>query len=445
MSRRRHSNNNNAQNNSTMYNGIKLLRETNYSTSDTDIPMWTEEDGLPIKQGDTFPTADMQRRANINRTMDALISGDLADALQNYVYTWPDMDPVTNRRVASIVASLPLFNTTMRTWELLLHSCLRGVKIKGEERPLLWNSVDKVLTDVITNKFTCCDRLLTIYADGQKPVIKVYADKNIFLCRDKQDNRIYSLTNIYKDDTEQSYLEVISFMSDDTCIRNVFEYGQGKVGRPVVENELVETRADVHYEKNGAGSGAYGQPILGGTIAASLGAIRAFSTLTLLVEKKREVVRVVPDSSVQTDEYTGVSAYVGGGTVAYKDNNPDTTANNHDVKFVTPDLNIKEAMDALDKMLQQLSVYSGLSGVILGYQTIGGNASGQAIAESCLSTMINATGYLRDLKAELTHVIKEMLRITGEEVHTSDIQIITSNPSQALIEMLNLDATANVK
>lgn len=445
MRKRSNSNNNNQQNNLSTYNGIKLLKETNFSTSNTDIPMWTEADGLPIKPGDQFPTQDMQRRANINMTMDALVSGDLADTLSNFIYTWPDLDPITNRRVSSVVASLPLFNTIMRDWELLLHSCIKGVRVNGEDRPLLFTALDKILTDVIENKFTCCDRLLTIYADGNKPLVKLYSDKNIFVCRDEQDNNIYSLTNIFKDASDKAYLEVISFMPNNTCLRNLFEYGRGRVGIQLVENEPIDTKADVHFERNGAGHGTYGQPILGGTIAASLGAIRAFSTLTLLVEKKREVIRVVPDSSIETDEWSGMSAYVGGGTISYKDNNPDTTPNNHDVKFVVPEMNFKEAIDALDTMLKQVSIYSNLSGVILGYQTIGGNASGQAIAESCLPTMIAAAGYLRELKAELTHVVKEMLRVTGEEVHTSEIEIVVTSPSQVLVEMINLDATLSIK
>lgn len=441
MSRRQQNKRNynpNQQNNLSKYNGITLLKETNFSTTDTDLPMWTEEDGLPIKSGDTFPTTDMQRRANINKTMDALVSGDLADCLTDFIYTWPDLDPITNKRVATIVASLPIFSEVVRDWELLLHQCFKGVKVKGEDRPLLWKAVDRKLTGIIENKFTCCDRMTAIFADNDRPIVKLYDDKNIFVCRDKDDNRIYSLTNVFSDETG-SYLEVISFVSKDVCLRNVFKYGQGKVGEQLIKDEAVDTKADVYYQKNGAGRGTYGQPILGGITAASLGAIRAFSTLALLTEKKREVIRIVPDSAIVTDQYSGMSAYVGGGTVGYADNNPDNMQHNHDVKFAVPELNIKEVIDTLEEMLKQVSIYSNLSGIILGYQTIGGNASGQAIAESCLPTMIAATGYIRDLKVELTRIIKKMLHILGEDVTSDDIQLEVANPSQTLVELLNLN------
>lgn len=445
--KKQYSSNPNSQNNSSLYNGIKLLKEYNFSTSDVDLPLWDDKEGLPIHEGDTFPTMEMQRRANINRTMDALISGDLAESLQNFIYTWPDLDPITNRRTSAIVASLPLFNTVMRTWELLLHSCLQGVEVKGENRPELWKAIDKVLSNIITNKFSCCDRLLTVYADGKRPIVKIYSDKNIYLCRNKNDEMIYCLTNVFSpaDNEEEQYLEVISFMPDNTCLRDVYQYSRGKVGQHIVVGEAVDTQADVHFEKNGAGNGNYGQPILGGLIPATLGTIRAFSLLTLLCEKKREVIRIVPDSQIQTDQYTGASVYVQGGTVAYADNNAEIAAHNHDVQFIVPEMQIKEALDILDKMLQQLSIYSGLSGVILGYQTIGGNMSGQAIAESCLSTIINATGYLRDLKTELTHVVKEMLRITGEEVSSSDIKIIATKPSEALTDMLGINVSNEIQ
>lgn len=436
--RQRHSYNPNQQNNASKYNGITLLKETNFSTTDTDLPLWDEEDGLPIKPGDTFPTQDMQRRANINKTMDALVSGDLGDCLADFIYTWPDLDPITNKRVATIVASLPIFNEVVRDWELLLHQCFKGVKVKGEDRPLLWKAVDKKLTSIIENKFICCDRMTAVFANDNIPVLKLYDDKNILICRDKEDKRIYSLTNIFTNE-EGSFLEVISFISADKCLRNVFKYSAGKVSTQVVKDEVVETKAAVYYQKNGAGRGEYGQPILGGITAAALGAVRAFSTLALLVEKKREVVRVVPDAAIVTDQFSGMSAYIGGGTVGYDDKNTDAMANNHDVQFATPNLLLKEAIDTLEEMLKQVSIYSNLSGIILGYQTIGGNASGQAIAESCLPTMIAATGYIRDLKVELTRIIKRMLIIMGEDVKSDDIELIVSNPSETLVELLNLN------
>lgn len=432
-----YSNNPNSQNNATLYKGIKLLKEQNYSTSNTDLPQWTDE-GLPLKPGDTFPTADMQRRANINRTMEGLVSGDLEESLQNFIFTWPDLDPTVNKRIATIVASLPLFGIVPDTWELLLHSCLLGVRVNGVDRPDVWHVIDKQLKTLITKKFTSCDKLTGIFLNDNVPDLKFYTDKNIMLSRSDKDEVIYSLTNIYTPDQKngQQYLEVVSWLPDKTVVRDVFKYANGKVGDRVQDTELVETKAAVHFERNGAGSSTYGQPLLGGCIPASLGTIRAFSTLALLIEKKREVIRIVPDSQIQQDQYTGISAYVGGGTVAYQDNNAELAAHNHDVQFAVPELNMKEAMDTLEAMLKQLSVASGLSGVILGYQAISGNLAAQAIKQSSASTIIRAEGYLRDIKTELKHTIKEMLRIIGEEVHTTDIEILSVKPSAYIDELM---------
>lgn len=427
----------NSQNNESLFNGIKLLKEQNFSTSNTDVPLW--QDDLPLKEGDTFPARDMQRRANINKTMDALISGDLADTLQNFIYTWPDLDPTTNRKVSRIVASLPLFTTVVNTWELLLHHCIAGVQVRGEENHALWKLLNDKIDDIIINKFCACDRLVVSYANDTEAVTKIYSDKNIYLTRNDKDELILSLTNIYTDEDNKSYLEVITFL-DDGCLRNVFEYGSSRVGRRVVINEHVDSRASAHFEKNGNTRTTYGQPLIGGLLPSVLGAVRAFSLVTLLTEKKREVIRVVPESQIQVDEFTGASAYVGGGTVAYNENNPDTSEHNHDVTFVTPSLAINEALDILEKMLRQVSMYSGLSGVILGYQEISGNLAARAIAQSSLSTIINATGYIDELTKELKLIAANTLRIAGDtEITEDDITIVTIAPARILATLIGDD------
>lgn len=420
----------NSQNNESLFNGIKLLKEQNFSTSNTDVPLW--QDDIPLQEGDTFPTKDMQRRANINKTMDALISGDLAETLQNFIYTWPDLDPTTNRKVSRIVASLPLFSTIVNTWKLLLHHCFNGVAVRGSEDIILWKLLDNKLDDIIINKFCACDRLVVNYYEDAETSLRVYSDKNIYLARNSKDELILSLTNIYTDENNKSYLEVITFL-DSYCLRNVFEYGSSKIGRRVVINEHIESRASAHFEKNGSARTTYGQPLIGSLLPSILGTVRAFSLVTLLVEKKREVIRVVPESQIQVDEFTGASAYVGGGTVAYNENNPDTSEHNHDVTFVTPTLAITEALDTLDKMLRQVSIYSGLSGVVLGYQEISGNLAAKAITQSSVSTIINAIGYIDELKVELTDVAVSMLKNAGNEAVTADdVEIVTTHPANML-------------
>lgn len=427
----------NCFNNASRYKGIELIKEQNYSTSNTDLPMWTE-DGIPLKPGDTFPTTDMRRRANINASMEAAVSGDLEDILSNDIYTWPDLDPLTNRRNASIVAALPLFGTSADTWELFLHSMLKGVRVKGEDRPDIWHAVDKHLKTIITKKFTSCDKLTAIFANNDLPELKFYTDKNIMLSRTDKDEVVYSLTNIYTPDEKngQQFLEVVSWLPNNKVVRDKFQYANGTVGNRVEETTVLDTKAAVHFERNGAGSGTYGQPLLGGCIAASRGTIRAFSTLALLIEKRREVIRIIPKSQVRTNVYTGVATYNTGGTFAYDDTNPELAAHNHDVQFAVPELHMQEVIDTLDAMLKQLSMASGLSGVILGYQTISGNLAAQAIKQSSASTIIRAEGYLRDLKYELKHTIKEMLRIMGEEVHTTDIDIVSISPATYIDELM---------
>lgn len=415
--------------------GITLLKEEDFAAFSTELKLWNK--GIPLRPGDKFPSDEQQRRADIDLTMNTLVSNELGKVLSQFITTWPDLEPITNRKTANIVAQLPIFDIITKTWKLLLKSCFKGVEVDKVERKDLFNAIWPILDDIIVNQFTCCDRVTSVYKKGANAFTKVYSDKNIILFRTKDSNTVITISNLSVDENDHDQVEFISYLPDSTIVRNVFEYGAGKLGRHLVKNERVEADNAVVFAKNGSSQTAYGYPELAGSLSAALGVIRAFAVLTQLTEKKKELLRVVPDSMVRKDPYTGASAFVSGGTVAYDTANPEASAHNHDVDFKTPNLQLNEAIDTLEAFFKQVSIYSGLSGVILGYQTIGGNESGKSIIASCVPTMIQANGYLVTLKDEVKEIVYNICKAQGEVVDIESINIVTTNPDKTLLNLIS--------
>lgn len=413
------------------YYGITLQNEKDYSAIATDLQLWDEH--IPLKPGDTFPNAEMKKRADINKTMDMLVSNELAEVLQKYICDMPDLNPFQAQRITDIVSSLPIFDTLVSGWTSILTPCFKGVKVQGKERKDIWKTAYPQIETIIKNIFTACDRATLVYKADDRVNIRVFTDKNIVLFRTLKDERVVTITNVIKDKQGQR-LECLSYLPDGKCVRDMFKYSNGKVGKQLVADELVQEDRYIIYAKNGKNNKDYGYPELVGSIAASLGTIRAFSALARLTEQSREEIKVLPSSAVRKDPVTGASAYISNGTVGYDELNKDAQ---HDAAILKPELDFDGVIKALETMLKQVSIYSGLSGIILGFEQISGNASGRLLLASCIPTMLRANRYISLLSEELTNLIIEVAKYSDETIDAEDVELVIATPDNALLNIVN--------
>lgn len=416
---------------SNEYYGIRLQKEDDWSAVSTALDLW--EDGLPLKPGDKFPSEEMRKRANIDKTMDMLVSNELGDILNQYICDMPDLSPIQAQRVANIVSSLPIFDSLVSGWKSILTPCFKGCKVKGVARPDIWNYVFPQVETIIRNIFTCCDRATIVYKTGERIITRVFTDKNILLFRTATDERIITITNVIKAKSK-SYLECISYMPDGKVYQDKFEYANCRIGKQIEKQKLIEEDRYIQFAKNGSGNGDYGYPELIGSIASSLGTIRAFSTLTRSIEQAREEIRVVPSSSIRVDPLTGASLNIQGSTVSYDELNKEAQ---HDVAIVKPDIDFDGLIKALETMLKQVSIYSGLSGIILGFEQISGNASGRLLLASCIPTMLRANRYITVLSTEITNLVVEVAKHSDETIDAEDVELIVATPDNALLNIVN--------
>lgn len=413
------------------YYGITLQSEKDYSAIATDLKLWDEH--IPLKAGDTFPSEEMKKRADINKTMDMLVSNELAEVLGKYLCDMPDLNPFQAQRIMDIVSSLPIFDTLVSGWTSILTPCFKGVKVNGVERKDIWQEAYPQVEAIIKNIFTACDRATLVYKAADRVKIRVFTDKNIVLFRTLSDERVVTITNVIKDKKGQK-LECLSYLPDGRCIRDVFKYSNERIGQQLVADEIVQENRTIVYAKNGKNNKDYGYPELVGSISSSLGVIRAFSALARLIEQSREEIKVLPSSAVRKDPVTGAAAYISNGTVGYDELNKDAQ---HDAAILKPELDFDGVIKALEAMLKQVSIYSGLSGIILGFEQISGNASGRLLLASCVPTMLRANRYISVLSNELTNLIVEVAKYSDETINAEDVELIVATPDNALLNIVN--------
>jgi len=414
------------------YYGLTLQDEKNYAAYSVDLAVW--KDGIPLKPGQSFPTAEMKQRADINKTMDMLVTNQLQEVLDRFINDMPDLNPFQVGRVRDIAASLPIFDSLVGTWVAILAPCFQGVKIDGVDRPDIWESVEENIEDIIRNIFTACDRALVVNKHNNVVNTKIYTDKNIILFRTLEDERIVTLTNVITDDDKQ-WLECLSYHPDGRCIRDKFRYVNKRIGKHEVVNELVTEDKYILFAKNGNGREDYGYPELIGSVSASLGAIRAFITLSRLTEQAKDIIKTMPKKAARRDPVTDMTTYIDNGVITY---DPATAKDQpHDVSIIKPDIDFEGAIKALDTMLKQVSIYSHLSGTILGFEHISGNVSGRLLLASCIPTVLHARGYIKRLSKELKNIVVEVAKYHNIDTDTTDIELITVGPDQTLVDLLD--------
>lgn len=415
--------------------GATLKIEHNFSAFENNLPFW--HNNSPFKPGTKFPDKQMKERSNINLTIKELCSNSLSSILTEIMRSYPIVDPFTQRRVQTIAAELPLWSTTLKTWRQLMSSCIVGVEVNGVKRDDLFNCLEDAIYDILTNKFTCCDRADVVYLDDDgQPLIKVYSDKNIVIHRTRSDDRVVTITNVENMDGQQR-LETISYLPDGSIYRNLYSYANNIVGKQLIQPQFIDIGTKAVFRTNGACSNTFGMPELYDAYSAINLAIRAWIVYSALLEHKKNVSVIAPDSALVSDSDTGIVSLIAGSAITYNDKNPETMQHNHDVRYVVPELNLKEAEDALNFALKQVSLYSQLSDVLLGFRTLSGNDSGRAIIANSISTTVAATGYLKQLTKELKEIVVNIEHLYNREVDVDDVKILTLSPDEVITSLVN--------
>lgn len=419
------------------------LETSDFSAVDTSLRLW--RDGIPLKQGDTFPDEQQKQNAIINKTCDYFSNGRAIEVAAEFIEDLSAMDPTTEIPTAHITSNLNMACKIPKNWQLLLTRCFDNLKIRGEEQKELFEHVFKpVISKIVLNMFTCCDRATVITKTDNRHIIKVYDDKNILLFRTREDERVITKTNlVINDEGEACELQCWSYLPDGTVEYDLFDMNGDVIGERK-EHTSGSINSAAVFRKNGSNNSqysSYGLPELVDSISPILALIRAFSSFTTLIEYAKEMTRVVPPDAKDTDDVWDMTTYFKGGTVT-PPKNSDKTADSL-VAYKQPKVDWPGIISAIKEAENMISSFSGLSGVLLGTQTISGNDSGKAILLSCIPTISLANGYIDVLVPEVREIIFSYMHQLDETIRMEDIELVMNNPKNVLSSLISINEVYN--
>lgn len=411
--------------------GLVQQEEKNYSAFSVDLKVW--KDGIPFKPGDDFPTKEMKDRANTNKTFGMLAASKLGPVIPRFASDMPDLSPFDVAKAQSINSGLPLFGIILSSYVSLIRPSFKGVTVNGQDRPDIWEGMEVYLENIIKNMFTCCDRATLVRKHNDRVDISVYTDKNIVLFRTKEDERVVTITNVVSDENGKR-LECISYMPDGKCVKDVFKYSGNKIGKHITDNELIDEGRYIYFAKNGENNADYGDPELVKTVPAALGVIEAYKTYLRCTMQAKEEIKQLPSGALRKDPVTGMTSYIANGVITYNENNPDIKT---DINLIRSNINFEGIIKTLEQAWKELSNASRLSGVILGYERISGNASGRLLLASCIPTVKAVEEYIVRLTPEIKSLIVEIAKFSGEDVSTADVELTIESPELTLAQILD--------
>ena len=389
--------------------------ETNYQElQETNFSIYNEVDNIydgvfPYKQGDTFPTKTIQQRANKYKTNKYLYACKYSEIYPNLI-NFMDVykKPLSNWPILQVLPNRPDYREITETNVDLLAA--KSPKVDGDFE------VDKLNKILSTSNFTsaCQDIIRNCIRYGNSVKRISFTEKGLKLVEmpvkcwepwvNKDDNTEIECNlffNIYSQN-KRKFVEFVSYLKDGTIEKRRFEYLDNKLGSLV--EEVIDKPFDVSpivvftgYSLEGSVLGEALYKYWEASIAAS---IRAFGVILQLLERTKDITKIMPEGAAQRDEVSGVTYDSGSDTILYKD-----PTNPVKVEYVSPTLMITEAISIYELSLKRLSRDTSLSFSMYDTKELGSNASGKSLKMSMYKTELRATTF----KTSIIGTLKEMI------------------------------------
>ena len=402
------------------------LQETNFSIYNEIDSIYTGE--FPYKSGDIFPTEKIQQRANkykTNKYLYACKYSDIYPNLINFMDVWKK--PLSNWPILQLLPNLPDYREITETNVDLLAA--KSPKIDGDFE------VDKLNRLLSTSNFTAaCQEIIRNcirYGNDVKriaftPTGLKLVDMPVKCWEpwvNKDDNTDIECNLFYNIYTQnkQKYVEFVSYLKDGTIEKRRFTYIDKRLGSLVGEVEI-DKPSDISpivvftgYSLDGSVLGEDLYKYWEASIAAS---IRAFGVILQLLERTKDITKIMPEGAAQRDEVSGVTYDNGSDTILYKD-----PTNPVKVEYVSPTLMITEAISIYELSLKRLSRDTSLSFSMYDTKELGSNASGKSLKMSMYKTELRATTFKTSIIGTLKELIYKIAQFYGISVDFSDLTV----------------------
>jgi len=409
----------------------QILKEDDFSIYSKDVCVWTGE--FPYKTGDQFPTKAIKDRANQYKTNEALYDCNYGQIYPN-VISFMDVykKALSNWPILQLLPNLPEYREITETNVDLIAA--KMPKIDGEKAEI--DSLNKSIMGsnfgiswqaVVRNSQQKGNSVKKLTIVNDKPKIVEMPVKcwepwvNKFDSTEIECNIFF---NIYQKD-KAKFIEFVSYLQDGTVENRTFNYGSGRIGTQIGDIEVHKAfeNADISPIVVFTGcpddTGVLGKDLYRYWEASIAASIRAFGTLLQLLERTKEITKVMPASATTRDESTGATYDTGSDTILY-----DDIEHPAKVEYVSPTLDVAGALSIYELTVKRVSRDTSLAFAMFDTKELGNNASGKALKVAMYKSELRAKSFITSLMGSLKELIYKFAILSGIDIELSDFSVI---------------------
>lgn len=415
------------------FNNISYLIEDNFNITPSNIEIWRGD--IPYKEGDTFPTEALRKRADEYLTCRELYRNRFEGILDN-VFSWSDYmtNPVTNFPNLAICADLPDWYTATEAWVSIfgkapeidtvidtdssdfkdINSRLKLLSsiLKNSDFAETWHDIVRCAQIVYGNKVVRVSKTNNGGVRIDNLALKCWQP---FVNEDNTSsiecNLFYNIYNDYEDHVDKC--EFIAYVEDGRIIKKTFRYfggnGVGRLGGQIGETEEGRAFEDkdespiVVFRGSSIDGNIFGESQFKYWDASIASAIRNYEAIGVLVEQAKEIIRKIPAGATKTDEFTGVTYQNRTGAIAYTD-----LENPPDIAYVKVQVQLDQVISAYKESIARIARDTGLPASFFDTRELNVAASGTALKTSMYRTELMSNKIATNLQFQIKKLISKI-------------------------------------
>lgn len=408
------------------------------------VEIWRGE--FPLGKGDKIPE-HVLKRANEYLTNVSLYKNEF-EGILDYVFSWSDMarENTSTQSNFAIIATLPNFYIITESKVDLLAAKIPRIDAASDDKALnqkitetssivvnsnlhqTWQDVIRSAYSMFGNKIVRVSKL----GDGGLKVVDMPLKCWIPFVNEEDTSTIEvnCFFNIYSV-KQKNYIEFILYYETGKIQKYTFEYigdgGNGALGEQVGEIEEDEAfngagvSPIVVFRGDCQGNGLFGESQYKYWSAAISNCIRSYEAIGILVERAKEVIRVLPEGAGRTNPDTDITYMEDSGRILYKGTEAPQVS-------IVMAAELKGAMDsaieAYKQSLNRLCMDTGLPITYFDPRELGSTISGKSLKASMFRSELQATRVTSNFEYDLKRLIVKMALAENIEISINDFNII---------------------
>lgn len=415
------------------FSNISVQNESDFRFINNNIDVWPDDDSFPFKPGDKFPTDRLVERANVSYTNRLLYNNKYGDVFNNILSVIPETDLVYAQRIKDIIADLPFFKIVVDAFVSIcvsnnplydtpdaLDQRVSDIIERSNLRGALESIIKSLFLDVVDAY------RVTTNLDGD-PILEQIPNKNMIIYNHPK--YLSSMCCVLVSNVLKDKVEFIEYWYNGKIVKRVFKYGNGRLGEEIscedgaaFGGKYAKSPIVVIKHNTDSMNDTYGHDQLSTWDGAVVALCRAFSNMMRLNERVREMLKVVPESSLSV-LHGGQAAFVNRGVITYPDG--QDASQRPEVSYVIPEIkaNIDACKETLERCIKMVSMSAGLSPAWFDPEKTGTNLSGKSLQVAMMPTLLKSKMLVNNIEDGVREIISKMACLYDIDIKKSQIDI----------------------